>query len=140
MKAVAQALDDEFFGRDSHRMKQGSFAMLCHAVIGCRTLRSALARAVRFYNLILDDTAGAVAEADGMLRLEFRSVRPTALFAHENLTLFRWRGLASPFRGPTARRNIRWCTGRRRPSASPVPSSPSTPAMALCRWCATRRR
>lgn len=88
MKSVAQALDDEFFGRDSHRMKLGSFAMLCHAVIGCRTLRRALARAVRFYNLMLEDTAGVVTEAGGLLRLEFRSVRPVALFAHENLLLF----------------------------------------------------
>jgi len=88
MKAVAQALDDEFFGRDSHRMKQGSFAMLCHAVLGCRTLRSALARAVRFYNLMLEDTVVAVIEADGLLRLETRSQRPVDLFAHENLLLF----------------------------------------------------
>ncbi len=43
MKAVAQALDDEFFGRDSQRLKLGSFAMLCHAVMGCRTLRRARA-------------------------------------------------------------------------------------------------
>jgi len=88
MKAVAQALDDEFFGRDSQRMKLGSFAMLCHAVMGCRTLRRALARAARFYNLMLDDTAGTVSEADGVLRLDVRSVRPVALFAHENLLLF----------------------------------------------------
>lgn len=88
MKSVAQALDDEFFGRDSHRMKQGSFAMLCHAVLGCRTLRRALARAARFYNLLLDDTAVTVAEADGLLRLEVRSARPADLFAHENLLLF----------------------------------------------------
>jgi len=88
MKSVAVALDDEFFGRDSHRMKQGSFAMLCHAVLSCRTLRSALARAVRFYNLMLDDTAVSVIEVDGMVRLEARSSRPVDLFAHENLLLF----------------------------------------------------
>ncbi len=88
MKAVAQALDDEFFGRDSQRMKLGSFAMLCHAVMGCRTLRRALARAARFYNLMLDDTAASLAESDGLLRLEVRSIRPVALFAHENLLLF----------------------------------------------------
>jgi AraC-like DNA-binding protein len=88
MKAVAFTLDDEFFGRDSHRMKIGSFAMMCHAVLGCRTLRRALARAARFYNLMLDDTAVAVTEADGLLRLEARSGGQGALFAHENLLLF----------------------------------------------------
>ena len=88
MKLLAQSLEDEFFGHDSHRMKPGSFAMLGHAVIGCRTLRRALARAVRFYNLLLDDTAGAVVEEGGALRIEFRSVRPVPLFAHENPMIF----------------------------------------------------
>ena len=88
MKSVAQALDDEFFGRDSHRVKQGSFAMLCHAVLGCRTLSRALARAVRFYNLMLDDSAGTVGQHGELLRVEFRAMRPVALFAHENLLLF----------------------------------------------------
>src|SRR3982074_1040138 len=32
-RAIALALDDEFFGQDSRRMKAGSFAMLCHSVV-----------------------------------------------------------------------------------------------------------
>src|SRR5271165_3931992 len=47
-RAIALALDDEFFGQDSRRMKAGSFAMLCHSVLGCRTLGSALERSLRF--------------------------------------------------------------------------------------------
>lgn len=88
MRGVALALDDEFFGRDSRRMKLGSFAMLCHAVIGCRTLRRALARAVRFYGLMLDDLSGALLEQDGKLLLSVNSLRRDDLFAHENLLLF----------------------------------------------------
>src|SRR6202789_1976332 len=37
-RAIAAALDDEFFGQDSRRMKVGSFAMLCHSVLGWKTL------------------------------------------------------------------------------------------------------
>jgi len=88
MRAVADALGDEFFGRDSRRLKPGSFAMLGHAVISCRTLQRALARAVRFYGLMLDDTAGSLVERDGLLRIEFRSSPAVDLFAHENLLLF----------------------------------------------------
>lgn len=88
MRGVAEVMGDEFFGRDSRRMKLGSFAMLGHAVIGCRTLQRALARAIRFYGLMLDDTAGGLIERDGFLWIEFRSKPSVDLFAHENLLLF----------------------------------------------------
>jgi len=88
MRCVADVLGDEFFGHDSRRMKLGSFAMLGHAVIGCRTLLRALARAIRFYGLMLEDTAGSLIERDGLLWMEFRSSPTVDLFAHENLLLF----------------------------------------------------
>ncbi len=53
--AVAAALDDEFFGQDSRSMKCGSFAMLCHAVAGSRTLGQGLERITRYFRLLLDD-------------------------------------------------------------------------------------
>jgi AraC-like DNA-binding protein len=55
---IAQTLDDEFFGMDRHRMKAGSFTLLCHAVIHCDTLERALRRALRFLRVILDDMSG----------------------------------------------------------------------------------
>jgi AraC-like DNA-binding protein len=59
-RLVAVTLDDEFFGQDSRRMKSGSFAMLVHSVLGCKTLGQALERSLRFYGLILDDIAGSL--------------------------------------------------------------------------------
>lgn len=55
---IAQATDDEFFGMDSHRMKAGSFTLLCHAIIHSDTLERALLRATRFFRLVLDDLVG----------------------------------------------------------------------------------
>ena len=55
---IAQTLDDEFFGMDSHRMKAGSFTLLCHALIHADTLERALRRALRFLRVILDDFYG----------------------------------------------------------------------------------
>jgi AraC-like DNA-binding protein len=52
---VAKVLDDELFGQDSRRMKVGSFAMLSHILVGCKTLASAWSRMTKFFNLILDD-------------------------------------------------------------------------------------
>lgn len=55
---IAQTLDDEFFGMDSHRMKVGSFTLLCHAIIHADTLERGLRRALRFLRVVLDDMTG----------------------------------------------------------------------------------
>lgn len=52
--AVARALDDEFFGLDPRRMKVGSFALLCQAVLHTDSLAHALRRFVRGLGLMLD--------------------------------------------------------------------------------------
>jgi AraC-like DNA-binding protein len=89
-RLVALTLDDEFFGQDSRRMKAGSFAMLCHSVLGCRTLGHALDRCLRFYGLILDDIAGSLARESQIARIELK-VRtpgePHRPFAHEVLLM-----------------------------------------------------
>ena len=94
-RLVARVLDDEFFGQDSHPMRVGSFAMLCHSVMGCHTLEHALRRTCRFFSLILDDLAvtlepgsGAGAHPFAMLRLGPR--RPDAairVFGHETMLI-----------------------------------------------------
>src|SRR4029077_11602236 len=89
-RAIATALDDEFFGQDSRRMKSGSFAMLCHSVLGCKTLSQALERSVRFYALILDDIAGSVERHAHEARIVLHERAPGAnrrVFAHELLLL-----------------------------------------------------
>ena len=53
--AVADVLDDEFFGQDSHPMRRGSFALLCHAALGSRDAGQALTRIAGFLRLVLDD-------------------------------------------------------------------------------------
>jgi AraC-like DNA-binding protein len=89
-RLVAQRLDDEFFGRDSRRMKAGSFAMLCHSVLSCPTLRQALERSLRFYGLILDDIAGHLVRGEaGEARIVLTDRTPGAqrTFAHEVLLM-----------------------------------------------------
>jgi AraC-like DNA-binding protein len=89
-RLVALTLDDEFFGQDSRRMKSGSFAMLCHSVLSCRTLGSALERSLRFYGLILDDIAGSLECDDGEASIVLREQgqgRSHRVFGHEVLLL-----------------------------------------------------
>lgn len=89
-RLVALTLDDEFFGQDSRRMKAGSFAMLVHAVLGCKNLAQALDRSLRFYGLILDDIAGSLArdgkEASIILRERVPGA-PPRVFGHEVLLM-----------------------------------------------------
>ncbi|HTH16334.1 MAG TPA: AraC family transcriptional regulator [Magnetospirillum sp.] len=88
LRLIAQVLDDEFFGQDSRRMKVGSFAMLCHSVIHCRTLDKAFKRALRFFALMLDDIRGSLSCQDGLAVLTITENRPCREFAHETLLMF----------------------------------------------------
>ncbi len=89
-RAIAAALDDEFFGQDSRRMKVGSFAMLCHSILSCKTLGHALDRSLRFYALILDDISGSterdMKEARIVLHDHAAGVAQR-IFAHELLLM-----------------------------------------------------
>src|SRR6202011_2448138 len=91
-RLVALTLDDEFFGQDSRRMKAGSFAMLVHSVVGCRSLAQALDRSLRFYGLILDDMAGSLVRGpqEATVIVRERAPAPGAaprIFGHEVLLM-----------------------------------------------------
>ena len=89
-RTIALALDDEFFGQDSRRMKAGSFAMLCHSVLSCKTLGQALDRSLRFYALILDDISGTLMRDAKEARIVLHERVAGAsqrVFAHELLLM-----------------------------------------------------
>jgi len=91
LRLVAQVLDDEFFGQDSRRMKVGAFAMLCHAVIGCRRLDQALRRALLFYALQLEDFAGSLSQNGRHALIVLRPTDPAvppSPFAQETILMF----------------------------------------------------
>jgi AraC-like DNA-binding protein len=86
--AVARELDDEFFGLDSRRMKVGSFALLCRALLSHRTVGGALREAQRGFEAFLDDVRVEL-HGDGRrarLELHSRIAEPAARrFADEAL-------------------------------------------------------
>jgi AraC-like DNA-binding protein len=88
-RLVAKTLDDEFFGQDSRRMKPGTFAMICHSALGCKTLRQALERSLRFYSLVLDDVCGALTQEGTEARITLQTCKgaPNRVFAHEVLLM-----------------------------------------------------
>ncbi|HCF6145114.1 AraC family transcriptional regulator [Pseudomonas aeruginosa] len=54
-RAIAAAMDDEFFGMDGRRMKSGSFAYMAHAALSEPDIGSALQSMLRFLGLLFDD-------------------------------------------------------------------------------------
>ncbi|MEB0041283.1 AraC family transcriptional regulator [Pseudomonas sp. MH10] len=46
-----QAMDDEYMGFGQAPSKRGTFAMMCHALIHCRSLEKSLERGLLFYSL-----------------------------------------------------------------------------------------
>jgi len=56
--ALADLMDDEFFGLDSHPMRRGSYALMCHAALHAENLEHALRRMLRFLRVVLDDIYG----------------------------------------------------------------------------------
>ncbi|NRF70168.1 AraC family transcriptional regulator [Aquincola sp. S2] len=86
--AVGEALDDEFFGLDARRMKVGSFALLCHALVGQRSVERALKQALRGLALFLDDIGATLSTQGGAARITIanRIAAPDARrFADETL-------------------------------------------------------
>ncbi|MVV51541.1 AraC family transcriptional regulator [Pseudomonas sp. PB120] len=63
------ALDDEYLGFGPAPSKTGTFAMMCHAVIHCRTLEKALHRGLLFYSLFPDGPRLTLAREGEMIRL-----------------------------------------------------------------------
>jgi AraC-like DNA-binding protein len=86
--AVADELDDEFFGLDSRRMKVGSFALLCRALVGHARVGGALREAQRGFSLFLDDVRVELQAEPARARLLLRNrIQPLASrrFADETL-------------------------------------------------------
>ncbi len=52
---IADVMNDEFFGMDSHAMRRGSFKLLSQSVMQAETLKKALQHILQFLNLMLDD-------------------------------------------------------------------------------------
>ena len=77
--AVARELDDEFFGLDTRRMKVGSFALLCQAVVSADNLDRALKRILAGFRVLLDDIDAELRLDDGHAVITLANrIRPPA--------------------------------------------------------------
>ena len=87
-RLVSLLIDDELFNQDSRGMKPGSFAMICHSVLNCKSLQQAVDRTLRFFNLMLNDISGAMKVDQLEASLELAELTEhTHVFAQECLLM-----------------------------------------------------
>lgn len=67
--ALADLMDDEFFGLDSHGLRRGSYALMTRAAVSADNLEHALRRALRFLHATLDDFRGELVRSGGEARV-----------------------------------------------------------------------
>ncbi|MDM0056535.1 AraC family transcriptional regulator [Variovorax fucosicus] len=67
--ALADLMDDEFFGLDSHGLRRGSFALMTRAAVSTHNLEHALRRMLRFLHATLDDFRGELIRTDADARI-----------------------------------------------------------------------
>ena len=82
---IARALDDEFFGQDSHPMRSGSFVAMTQTALTARTGAQALARAIGFMRLVLDDLGARITTDEQRVRVGFvhrEGTAPPTMFAY----------------------------------------------------------
>lgn len=87
---IAVALDDEFFGQDSHPMRSGSFVTMTRAALTAPTGKRALEQCARFMRLVLDDLCLHVRTNEDGVRIEFihnEKRRTQTMFAYATFFL-----------------------------------------------------
>ncbi|AGI23762.1 AraC family transcriptional regulator [Pseudomonas sp. MT3] len=96
IQCLWEALDDEYMGFGNVPSKRGTFAMMCNAIIHCRTLEKALIRGILFYGLFPGaPSIHLVREGDrARLTLDGRHLHDPDHFLTESLLLI-WHRLAS---------------------------------------------
>lgn len=86
--AMADEMQDEFFGLADRPMRPGSFALMGHAVLHAETLEQALQRALRFLRVVLDAPHGQLRVAKGKARIVLSdSGGPRSAFAYRTFWL-----------------------------------------------------
>ncbi|MDB6144141.1 MAG: AraC family transcriptional regulator [Pseudomonas sp.] len=96
IQRVWQALDDEFMGFGSGPSKRGTFAMMCHALIHCRSLEKSLTRGLLFYSLFPDAPRFSLQHEGewARLTLDDSALRDPDHFLSESLLVI-WHRLSS---------------------------------------------
>ncbi|NUG10484.1 AraC family transcriptional regulator [Acinetobacter seifertii] len=80
---LANAMNDEFFGMDSHPMRRGSYKLLTKLVSTAETLEKALYDILNFFNFVLDDIRGELIREQAKAYLVIRDRdQPKRMFTY----------------------------------------------------------
>lgn len=86
--ALAETLDDEFFGLGLQPMRPGSFALMCQAAVGADNLGVAIRRMTSLLGIAMDGPRGRLHVRDGLATLALdRLLSARAAFAYRSYWL-----------------------------------------------------
>lgn len=84
---IAEEIQDEFFNLAARPMRPGSFSLLCHCLLTCRTLEEALERALLFLRIVLDDPRGTLTREGHAAIILLDAQMPRSAFAYRTYWL-----------------------------------------------------
>lgn len=65
-RRIALAIDDEFFGMNTRRMKTGSFTFISRSALTCKDIRRSIYRILKFFSITFDNMSAYLKEDDGL--------------------------------------------------------------------------
>ncbi|WP_417728489.1 AraC family transcriptional regulator [Roseovarius sp.] len=86
--SMAQEMQDEMLGMTEHPMRPGSFALMCHSILGARTLDTAIRRALWFLKVIVGAPYGTMTVRNGQAHIVFSDKgAPATAFCYRTLMI-----------------------------------------------------
>lgn len=80
---LANMMNDEFFGMDSHAMRRGSFQFLAKSLLHTTSLKQAIQQILQFLNLVLDDfSARLMVQEHYAYLIIYESTAPKRMFTY----------------------------------------------------------
>lgn len=86
--SLAQEMQDEMLGMTEHPMRPGSFALMCHSIVGAGTLDAAIRRALWFQKVIVGVPYGTMTVRNGQAHIVFYDEgAPASAFCYRTLII-----------------------------------------------------
>lgn len=86
--ALAHEMQDEMLGMTEYQMRPGSFALMCHSILGATTIEKAIRRALWFLKVVAGSPYGVLTVLGGQAHITFIDPDgPNSAFAYRTLMI-----------------------------------------------------
>ncbi len=79
---IANSMNDEFFGMDTHAMRRGSYKLLSRMVMHAENMETALIQILQFMNVVLDDFQSNLFSEENYSYIVIHDQQPKGMFCY----------------------------------------------------------